>query len=570
MSIIIIILILYSANLQEWLSDSKGRDEFAIRVADRTEIYWNDIALSTPVLDYDGGDETKSQDKTWCEMNVDWSPLGNYFVTFHKQGLLLWGGKEYKRLIRLAHDNVEKLLFSPDEHYILTWNGCTDKTALDSIILWNIRTGVAIHKFAYPNNDLLNNNNNNNNIKTNSNRLWPVYKWSYDSKYLAVLGRNCIGVYSLPSVTLLDEKVIGIPGVKDFEWSPNQNVIAYWLPEVNNKPAQINMINIPTKTILQSGSSTRAIDMELFWHPQGTYFLAKITRTNKSKKAKTTSLQIYYMNLKDIPNEVIDIQDRIVDLSWEPHGNRLALILSKVNTQNTNTVTIYKMTEDTSRHCNLFFSMDKKTCNKIFWSPQGNYMVLAGFGSMNGALEFFESDEKRSNKQSEHFQCNDIRWDPSGRIVASLATIPMFSDEKIERSALENGYILWTFQGKEMYRSIGKKFYEFVWRPRMKSLLTEEHRKDIINNLKQFIDKYKEIDQREKKQKVYNDAVAELKQLDEFREYMKRKHQFFEQHKKEVYSLYEGTVNPYTIAFTTIEEQVSIPIGAPVEEIESK
>lgn len=104
----------------------------------------------------------------------------------------------------------------------------------------------------------------------------------------------------------------------------------------------------------------------------------------------------------------------------------------------------------------------------------------------------------------------------------------------------------------------------------MKSLLTEEHRKDIINNLKQFIDKYKEIDQREKKQKVYNDAVAELKQLDEFREYMKRKHQFFEQHKKEVYSLYEGTVNPYTIAFTTIEEQVSIPIGAPVEEIESK
>lgn len=429
-------------------------------------------------------------------MNIDWSPLGSYFVTFHMQGLLLWGGNNYDRLLRIHHEHVEKILFSPDENYLLTWNGVTDKNILDSILLFNIRTGAVMHKFAYT-----------------GDGEWPIYKWSYDSKYLAILGKNCIGVYSLPSVTLLDGKVIGVPGIKDFEWSPAANIIAYWVPEANNKPAQINLINIPTKSILQSGSSTRVIDMNLHWHPQGTYLLAKITRTNKTKKMKIYSMQIYYMNIKDIPSEVVEIPGSVVDLAWEPHGNRLALILSK----NVNTLSIYSMTKNTSKHCNLYYTAEKKVYNKIFWSPQGNYMVIANFESPQGDLDFFDCDEKLSYRQSSHFLCNGVKWDTSGRVVASVSSIPMFNKDKIEKSALENGYVLYTFQGKEIYRSLEKRFYQFIWRPRMKSLLTEEQRNNIIKNLKQYVEKYKQIDEKEQLEKAYNDAVKELKEIEEFR-----------------------------------------------------
>ena len=33
-------------NLQEWMLDKRGRDQFVIRYRDQTEIYWNDAARS--------------------------------------------------------------------------------------------------------------------------------------------------------------------------------------------------------------------------------------------------------------------------------------------------------------------------------------------------------------------------------------------------------------------------------------------------------------------------------------------------------------------------------------------
>jgi hypothetical protein len=40
-------------------------------------------------------------------MRRDRSPLGTYLVTMHRQGIAIWGGPSWKRLIRLQHPAVE-------------------------------------------------------------------------------------------------------------------------------------------------------------------------------------------------------------------------------------------------------------------------------------------------------------------------------------------------------------------------------------------------------------------------------------------------------------------------------
>ena len=46
----------------------------------------------------------------WTESYVQWSPLGTYHVTLHKQGAAVWGGADtFTRLMRYQHNMVRSL-----------------------------------------------------------------------------------------------------------------------------------------------------------------------------------------------------------------------------------------------------------------------------------------------------------------------------------------------------------------------------------------------------------------------------------------------------------------------------
>lgn len=98
--------------IHSWLMDERGRDQFAIRFADETEVYWNDAHQSKP-------DEVYKRN-CWTESYVQWSTRGHYIATIHRQGAALWGGPGFPRLQRFAHPSVQFLDFSPFEKYLVT------------------------------------------------------------------------------------------------------------------------------------------------------------------------------------------------------------------------------------------------------------------------------------------------------------------------------------------------------------------------------------------------------------------------------------------------------------------
>ena len=73
---------------------------------------------------------------------------------------------------------------------------------------------------------------------------WPVFKWSHDDKYFARMsGDGVLSIYETPSFGLLDKKSIKVSGMRDFSWSPTENILAYWVRFSVFCPFQLSLAN---------------------------------------------------------------------------------------------------------------------------------------------------------------------------------------------------------------------------------------------------------------------------------------------------------------------------------------
>jgi translation initiation factor 3 subunit B len=108
--------------------------------------------------------------------------------------------------------------------------------------------------------------------------VWPMFKWSPDEKFVGrVTPGQQISIYEVPSMGLLGKKSLKIEGVRDFEWCPlndkerdeleaeamgkpkvgkpgpaRENIIAFWTPEMQNQPARVTLMSLPSRIPIRS------------------------------------------------------------------------------------------------------------------------------------------------------------------------------------------------------------------------------------------------------------------------------------------------------------------------------
>ena len=303
-----------------WLTDNASRDQFVIRAATETQIYWANHTGEDPTLVY-GGEREKADGKIWCDNYVCWSPQGTYLATFHVPGIKLWGGDNFEAHGRFMHQKVEDVSFSPCENYLITYRYLPHPTLnpAEAIVVWDVRTGAKLRQFELKNaldvkfqvqaTVTINLGDDKDKKKSvekvirgrvkafsgdssggyftieegntihenvDSDKVQPIQepnrlKWSADGKYVARLGCDMISVYELPSMTLLEKKSIAAKDVLDFVWSPKSNMISYWSPAVANHPALINIIRIPERIDLCSRKLFDVTDGRMVWQNEGDY-----------------------------------------------------------------------------------------------------------------------------------------------------------------------------------------------------------------------------------------------------------------------------------------------------------
>jgi translation initiation factor 3 subunit B len=203
-------------NAMSWLEDPSQRDQFVIRQGRETVVLWSD-GKSDPIMDYDGSRE-KEAGVSWCEYYCHWSPKGSYLATLvPSKGVILWSGATYEKVGRFVAPGVKHVMFSPQENYIITNNGSKDDEA--AIKVYHLQSGQLLRAFPlYPDN-----------FPRGEDVPPPPFQWSHDDQYLARMGTSLISIFSTPSMRLLDKKSLLTEGIHEFQWSPKNNILAYWV-----------------------------------------------------------------------------------------------------------------------------------------------------------------------------------------------------------------------------------------------------------------------------------------------------------------------------------------------------
>ncbi|KAI7757974.1 hypothetical protein M8C21_018695 [Ambrosia artemisiifolia] len=448
-------------NLQRWLTDEKGRDQFVIRAGSDTEVLWNDArqVKADPVY----------KRPFWTESFVQWSPLGTYLATVHRQGAA-----------------VKLIDFSPGEKYLVTYSSHEPSNPRDThrvvLNIFDVRTGKVMRDFKGSADEFAIGG-----TGGFSGVSWPVFKWGggKEDKYFARMGKNVISVYDTETFGLIDKKSIKVDNVMDFSWSPTDPIFALFVPELGggNQPARVSLFQIPSKVELRQKNLFSVSDCKMYWQSNGEYLAVKVDRYTKTKKSTYTGFELFRIKERDIPIEVFELDnknDKVISFAWEPKGHRFAVIHGDnprpdVSFYSVKGGKVLKLT-----------TLKQKQANALFWSPSGRFIILAGLKGFNGQLEFYNVDELETMATAEHFMATDIEWDPTGRYVATSVT---------SVHEMENGFNIWSFNGKLLYRILKDHFFQFLWRPRPPSFLSPEKEEEIFKNLKKYSKKYDVQDQ---------------------------------------------------------------------------
>ncbi|KAI5784715.1 eukaryotic translation initiation factor eIF2A-domain-containing protein [Geopyxis carbonaria] len=549
-------------HLRSWLSDQNARDQMVMYRGDNVGVFWNKKKdAPEPVVDR----------MHWTESFVQWSPLGTYLTSIHAQGVQLWGGPGWKRIRRFAHPFVNLVDFSPNENYLVTWSNkpivipevippnfpLTPNEDGKNFIIWDIKTSKVVRSFASIDTaDAAN--------KERKKISWPSFKWSSDDKYVArVVPGQSVQVYQTPEMNLLGKKVIKIEGVVDFEWQPavpttakgkpqTEQLFAYWTPEMNNQTARAGLMSIPSKEIVRTRNLVMVSDCKLHWQSGGKYLCVKVDRHTKTKKSNYTSLEFFRVTEKDIPVEIVELKQVVVNFSWEPKGDRFVFItideaVAGAAVAPKSNVHFYapEKVKNGVGEFSCVKIVEKKNSNAIYWGPKGRFVLVATVHSQQSfELEFWDFDfegekqkqENASGKElsanlllmatSEHYGVTDVEWDPTGRYVATSASA--------WKHQMENGYHLFDFKGTLLREEHIDRFKQFLWRPRPAIMLSKEEQKTIRKNLREYSKIFDEEDEFEALTANKEVVDARKRMLDEWLAWRERSQQDLEIDREEV------------------------------------
>jgi len=573
-----------------WLTDTQCRDQFVLRHSHDTEIFWaNNVAGEDPNMVY-GGEREKQDGKVWCESYVCWSPQGTYLATFHVQGIKLWGSTHFESQGRFMHAKVEDVSFSPCENYLTTYRYTYHPSlSPEAIIVWDIRTGEKLRAFELKNpldikfhvqatitetkvtmtadmekkvvkdrtirgrvkdyrEDTMGGmftieEGNTIHEEVPFDKVVPIQepnrlKWSPDGKYVARIGNDIVSVYTLPNMTLLDKKSIAAKEVLDFVWSPKSSMISYWSPAVGNHPALINIMKLPERTDLCSRKLFDVTDGRMVWQNEGDYLCVYMTKMQGKKK----SYVLMFFRTRDagVPVEQLELSEPILNVSWEPSGDKIVIIYGEARTPN---LAFYSMSAvapvsekpisakdkaavKAKSELTHLFTKSGGNCSEVSWSPAGGMAAFAYFASDACVFELYDVENNISMATRRHDRCNKLYWDPSGRYIVSC-TITDLQREKERETAragrpsnaphhADDGYNIYTFQGVLQASVKVDKMYQFAWRPRPKDLLSAEEKKKVVKNLRKYEKMFESKDKQRKQELVQKAQAARFKQAEEF------------------------------------------------------
>lgn len=398
------------------------------------------------------------------------SPCGRFFAVATRSELKVFTGDRLEaELLKINIKDVYSLQFSPSGNFLSTWERISTALTPDSknCKVWFLNQGFAGHEikpvYEYQ--------------ATSQNNWWLQFSKLDDyvlrpfQKEIRIvkINTNEIDTQTHENIRVFDfenpfASLTMTPDnneqkLTDFQISPSEHpTICTFTPEKGGKPAQLSIWPIQKGKInkkIASRTFFKADSCQIKWNDQGNAVLCVATTdfdaSNKSYYGENT---MYLLSFQGVNGTLGGNSVRVSlksgpihDFTWSPTSRQFGVISGFMPA----TIQFFDIKG------NLIHSISEQRKNTMIFSPTGKYILLGGFGNLQGLVDILDRHDKF--KSIAHFDASNTsvcKWSPGGEFIMTATTSP--------RLRVDNGVKIWHVSGNLVFVKEFNELLKVDWR----------------------------------------------------------------------------------------------------------
>lgn len=208
--------------------------------------------------------------------------------------------------------------------------------------------------------------------------------------------------------------------------------------------------NFENQQILANKSFFQADKVEFYWNPKGcSALLLTITEVDKTGGSYYGKQGLHFLSTSGQTSMVTMSKDGpIYNVAWSPKGNEFCVIYGFTPAK----ATLFNM------KCEPTFELGTGPRNSIYYNPQGNILLLGGFGNLRGQVEIWDPSNRKLVSKCDAPDTTYLEWSPEGTHFLTATTAP--------RLRIANGYKIWHYSGILLFEKAAQaneELYETCW-----------------------------------------------------------------------------------------------------------
>jgi len=375
----------------------------------------------------------------------DYSPCGRFFGYASAEAVTVVDASSGQQVLTLPIINVYEIGFSPRGTFLITWERpAKDENgdATKNLKVWRtLEEGVAgadkqpLGSFVQ---------------KQQGN--WNL-QYTADEKYCARLVTNEVQFHESHDLITVWNK-LRVEGATSYALAPGlqNHAVAVFTQERKGQPAAVKVFNVPMfNSPISQKTFFKGDKVQLKWNKQGSSLLVlaqtDVDKTNKSYYGETNLYLLSTSGTFDA-RITLDKEGPIHDVSWSPNSKEFGVVYGYMPAK----ATIFNH-RAVAQHS---FPLGPR--NTITFSPNGRFVLVAGFGNLAGQIDVYDlSKDYRKICTIEGGNPSVCEWSPDSRYIMTATTSP--------RLRVDNGVRLWHVGGTVMYNEDMVELYHVLWRP---------------------------------------------------------------------------------------------------------
>lgn len=370
------------------------------------------------------------------------SPDGTYFAYVMGSTITVLKTGNWQTVATIQDTKTYHLAFSPKSTFLMTWEPFTVSNANPqgnpNLKIYRTENGELIKSFVQ---------------KKQTN--WEP-QWSNDEKLFTRLVNTDVVFYE----DLNFEKIVSrLSGHKIVSYSLSPNTGSYFvLCHTLGSPGQpsfgrlFKYPNFDNQQSIANKSFFQADNMDYLWNSKGNNaLLLTSTEVDKTGGSYYGKQGLHFLGLNGYTSLVtMNKEGPIYSVQWSPKNQEFCVVYGFMPAK----ATIFNL------KCEPVFELGTGSRNSVYYNPQGNILLLGGFGNLRGQIETWDAVNKKKIGSCEAPDSTNLEWAADGEHFLTSTTAP--------RLRTANGFKVWHYSGSLLHEVSwpqGEELYEVVWKP---------------------------------------------------------------------------------------------------------